>query len=193
MSGNGPRVALAQALLGGLLATVSSLASYAGEDDTASVSAVSSFKVYFNNDRLATDSSACSAVFAVDRTVPKTSAIAAAALRNLFRGPSSRERSEGYRSFFSASTAGLLRRVRIEAKTAYLDLNDMRHILSGATSSCGSAELQAQVERTLLQFPTVERVIYAIEGDPRTFYEWMNEPCSQANDNCDAAPFRAGR
>jgi len=33
-------------------------------------------------------------------------------------------------------------------------------------------------------------VIYAIDGEPRTFYEWMGERCDLTNDHCDAAPFR---
>ena len=33
------------------------------------------------------------------------------------------------------------------------------------------------------------RVIYAIEGDPALFYEWMQLGCSEANDYCDRAPF----
>jgi hypothetical protein len=33
-------------------------------------------------------------------------------------------------------------------------------------------------------------VIFAIEGDPRAFYNWMGEPCGSANDDCDPQPFR---
>lgn len=149
-------------------------------------------RLFFSNDRLASDPGDCAAVFMVERSVPKTGAVATAALNQLFAGPTPAEREAGYRSFFSPATAGLLRRVRIRGGTAYVDLHDLRERLSGATSSCGAAEFQSQMSRTLRQFPAVERVIYAIEGDPRRFYEWQNEPCSRANDDCDARPFKAG-
>ncbi len=191
-SGSPMRCDLMGLLLVALLAIVPSLTNCARVGDVAEDAVHGSFKVYFNNDRLAADPTDCSAVFPVNRFLPGTSTLAPSALRSLFRGPSSQERGEGYRSFFSESTAGLLRRLRVEAGTAYLDLYDMRQALSGASSSCGSAEFQSQIERTLLQFSTIERVRYAIDGDPRTFYEWVNEPCGRANDDCNPAPFRIG-
>ncbi len=108
-------------------------------------------------------------------------------------GPSDGERAAGYRSPFSAATAGLLKRMRIEHGTAYVDLHDPRALLAGATSSCGAAEFQMQVERTLRQFPTVRRVILAIDGEPRAFYAWMGQDCDSSNDHCNAVPFRHGR
>ncbi|BBO82238.1 hypothetical protein DSCO28_28040 [Desulfosarcina ovata subsp. sediminis] len=151
--------------------------------------AVAAINVYFYNERMATDPIDCAATFAVERYVPATSDLVAEALHSLFRGPTPKELEEGYWSFFSDETAGLLKRVRVENGIAYLDLKDMRQILSGATSSCGSAAFYSQVERTLLQFPNVKKVIYAIEGDPRVFYDWMNEACGPDNQYCDPSPF----
>jgi spore germination protein GerM len=145
--------------------------------------------VYFSNPRLAADVADCAAVVARDREVPRTGAVATAALQQLFAGPTPDEQALGYRSAFSAATAGLLKRVQVRNGTAYVDLHDQRDRLAGATSSCGAAEFQSQVLRTLRQFPSVRRVIFAIEGQPRTFYEWMNESCGPSNDHCDARPF----
>ena len=39
------------------------------------------------------------------------------------------------------------------------------------------------------QFPTVDRVILAIEGQPRLFYDWMDMECDETNDYCDARRF----
>lgn len=154
-------------------------------------------RVYFNHAARASAAVRpdldCATVYALPREVPRTQAVADAALRQLFAGPTDSEREAGYRSPFSAATAGLLKRVFIEQGTAYVDLHDLRERLSGATSSCGAAELQTQVERTLRQFPTVRRVILAIDGEPRRFYEWMGQDCDLTNDRCDAAPFRARR
>lgn len=153
--------------------------------------ATTTLRVYFNNAQRAATETDCALVFERARQVPRTEAVAAAALRELFAGPTEAERAAGYRSPFSAPTAQLLKRVFIDHGTAYVDLNDMRELLPGATSTCGAAEFQTQIERTLRQFPTVRRVILAIDGQPRRFYEWMGQDCDLSNDHCDAAPFRA--
>ncbi len=149
----------------------------------------SRFSVYFNNDDLANGRMVCDAVFPVPRSSPPTANVAAAALEALFIGPTPEERSQGYRSFFSERTAGLLKRLKIKAGIAYADLHDRRQELTGATSSCGSAEFFRQIQGTLGQFPTVERVIFAVEGQPRVFYDWMELECDRTNDNCDPGPF----
>ena len=151
--------------------------------------ATTTLRVYSNHAQRAATESDCAIVFERTRQVPRTEGVAAAALRQLFAGPTEAELVSGYRSPFSAATAQLLRRVHIEHGTAYVDLNDLRAALAGATSSCGAAEFQTQVERTLRQFPTVRRVILAIDGEPRRFYEWMGQDCDLTNDRCDAAPF----
>lgn len=150
-------------------------------------------QVWFSNDRLNPNPMDCKAVFPVEREVPKTLAVADASLRALFAGPTPAEAAAGYRSVFSAESAGLLKRVQIQGGTAYVDMHDPGQQLSGATASCGAAEFQAQVSRTLQQFPSIGRVVYAFDGQPRAFYSWMNESCGPANDDCDARPFGGAR
>jgi len=171
-----------------LLASALALATGPGR----AAAATTELRVYFNNAQRAGTDADCAIVFALPRQVPKTEGVAAAALQQLFAGPTDGERAAGYRSPFSGATAGLLKRIRIEHGTAYVDLHDARAQLAGATSSCGAAEFQMQVERTLRQFPTVRRVILAIDGEPRRYYQWMNEDCGLTNDHCDPAPFRGG-
>jgi spore germination protein GerM len=151
--------------------------------------ATTTLKVYFGKEDLGEGDAACSRVAAVVRQVPRTQRVARAALQELFRGPTPKERAEGYRSWFSEDTRAILKDVRIEGRTAYVDLHDLRQLIPGATSSCGSAEFFAQVEATLKQFPTVERVVLAIEGQPRLFYDWMELECVETNDYCDARRF----
>ena len=150
-------------------------------------------RVYFNNAQRAGSDDDCAIVFERTRQLPRTQAVATAALQQLFAGPTAAERAAGDRSPFSAATAGLLKRVHIEHGTAYVDLHDLRAQLPGVSSSCGAAEFGLQIERTLRQFPTVRRVILAIDGDPRRFAEWMGQDCDLRNDHCDPAPFRGGR
>ena len=97
--GAGRLRAAATALLCALLLAVGATALAADE---------TTLRVYFNHQRLAADSAACASVFPVSRSVPKTRAVASAALRELFAGPSAAEREAGYRSPFSPATAGLL-------------------------------------------------------------------------------------
>jgi hypothetical protein len=150
-------------------------------------------QLWFSNDRLNPDPMDCQAVYPVERRVPMTLGVAAATLRALFAGPTPEEAAAGYRSVFSPASAGLLKGVHIRKGTAYVDLHDLGELLSAATSSCGAAEFQAQVSRSLQRYPTIERVIYAFEGQPHDFYAWMNESCGPANDDCDPRPFGASR
>jgi spore germination protein GerM len=151
--------------------------------------ATTTLQIYFGKQGLGARDAACSQVAAVVREVPRTQGVARAALQELFRGPTPEEGEAGYRSWFSDGTRAILKDVRIEGRTAYVDLHDLRQLIPGATSSCGSAEFFAQVEATLEQFPSVERVILAIEGQPRLFYDWMSMECDETNDYCDASRF----
>ncbi len=150
-----------------------------------------SVNVYFSPALAPQTPADCARVQPVRRDLPSTRAVATASLQQLFAGPSADERAAGLRSPFSAATAGLLKRLVIRRGTAYVDLHDLRSQLGGATSSCGALELRSQIERTLLQFPTVQKVRLAIDGDPRALHEWLGEPCDASNAHCDPRPFRS--
>jgi len=147
--------------------------------------------VYFN--RVAAEgrpAAECDSVLAMPRAVRRTPAVAAAALRALFAGPTEAEQAAGWRSPFSAATAGLLRNVRLVQGTAYVDLNDHPALWARASATCGAAELLVAIERTLRQFPSVRRVVVAIEGDPRRFYGAIGLACDMSNDHCSRRPFQ---
>lgn len=151
-------------------------------------------RLYFPNERLNPDHSDCSAVFPLERQLTQAQRVAPAreTLRQLLAGPTAEERAAGYHSLFSPASADLLKRLRTSGGTAYVDLADFRTRLPGSSSSCGAAEFRAQIERTLLQFSSISRVRYAIDGDPRPFHDWMGEPCGKANGYCSTRPFRVG-
>ena len=113
-------------------------------DRRASASSLS-LQLWFSNDRLNPDPMDCRAVFPVERRVVMTPGVAAVTLRALFAGPTPEEAAAGYRSVFSTASSSLLRGIHIRNGTAYVDLRDLSQILSGATSSCGASEFQAQV------------------------------------------------
>jgi hypothetical protein len=112
-------------------------------------------------------------VVPVSRTVPRSPKVATAALNELLRGPTTRERAAGYWSFFSDDTAGMLRGVRVTGATGFADFRDFRRLIPNATSSYGSTALLAELDATLKQFPTIKRTLYAFTGDVPAFYTWL--------------------
>jgi hypothetical protein len=117
----------------------------------------------------------CDRVTPVRRTVVFP-ALLRGALTELLAGPTAAERARGYGGWFSARTAGRLRSVRIERGVAYVDFRDLRRLIPNASSSCGSALLLAQLDRTATQFRTVRRAVYSFDGSRRAFSEWLQRP-----------------
>ncbi len=114
----------------------------------------------------------CSAVFPVPRTATVEGGVADA-LAQLLAGPTDEEAAEGLTSWFSPETEGKLKGVVVEGGLAEVDFQDFSSIIPNASSSCGSASLLAQLDSTVLQFPDVEQVVYAFDGDPEAFYSWL--------------------
>jgi hypothetical protein len=100
-------------------------------------------------------------------------AVLRGAMRALLRGPTARERRHRYGGWFSHKTAGRLNSVRLADGVAHVDFRDFRKIIPNASTSCGSALLLAQLDRTALQFPTVDRAIYSFDGSVKRFYDWL--------------------
>lgn len=114
----------------------------------------------------------CTRVFPLTRTVTPP-AVLTASMRMLVRGPTSAERRAGYGGWFSSRTARVVRSVRIERGTAYVDFRNFSRLIPNASSSCGSNLLLAQLDHTALQFASVRRTVYSFDGSRRTFYEWL--------------------
>jgi putative cell wall-binding protein len=111
-------------------------------------------------------------VFALTRSVRRPGVLEGA-IGALLAGPTATERGDGYWSWFSGATAGMLRGVRIEDGTAHLDFDDFSAIIPNAATSAGSASLLAELEATATQFPSVDSVRYAFAGDEDAFYHWL--------------------
>lgn len=88
-------------------------------------------------------------------------AVARAALRALFAGPTAAERRLGYGTAVPTGTA--LLGVSIRAGTATVDLTSRFRSGGGSTSMLLRV---AQVVFTATQFPTVERVAFRLDGRP---------------------------
>ncbi len=145
-------------------------------------------KIYFGNNNFNPNAIDCSQVYPLERVLPKTDGVAKAALQELFKGPTEIEKFQGYYSWFFDQTKNILKNIKIENETAYVDLSDIRQIIPNASTSCGSAEFLAELETTLKEFTTIKKVVFAIDGEPATFYEWLQLGCPDKN--CDANPFK---
>ena len=84
-----------------------------------------------------------------------------------------RRSGRGFGGWFSQKTAGHVRGVRIAEGVAYVDFHNFARDIPNASSSCGSALLLAQLDRTAKQFPTVRLAVYSFDGSRRAFYEWL--------------------
>ncbi|MBW3590831.1 MAG: GerMN domain-containing protein [Actinobacteria bacterium] len=112
----------------------------------------------------------CSEVVAVERDVDKASLTTA--MEQLLAGPTQEEESEGLGGWFSEDTEGMLISAELDGDVARVDFEDFRDVIPNASTSCGSAMLLAQLDSTAGQFD-VSDTLYSIEGEPQTFYEWL--------------------
>lgn len=96
-----------------------------------------------------------------ERLVPRTKAVAAAAMRELCAGPTAAERTAGLGTTIPTGTE--LRSVRISDGVALVDLSS--HYASGGGSLSMMARI-AQVVYTLTQFPSIKAVSFSLDGSP---------------------------
>lgn len=130
-------------------------------------------KVFFHNEKLNPEMTDCNKAFPTTRTIPKTAAKARAALDELFKGVTDEEKAKGFWSFDRESTTGIVKGLRIKTGAAYLNFTKRAfETLGNATTSCGGG-FWPMVEETLMQFKTVKKVYYAVEGSTNDFYEWV--------------------
>jgi hypothetical protein len=116
-------------------------------------------KAYFNNNKMDPEIS-CNKVFAVERQVPQTAAVARAALNWLLSGPTNAEKDAG---FFTSINSGVkIQSLTIENGTAYVDFDEQLEYQMGG--SCRVSAIRAQITETLKQFSTVKNVIISING-----------------------------
>ncbi len=150
------------------------------EDDGVTEPTSRELQVFFTN----IDRGAEGEVYPVGRTTTDDD-LPTAAVRELLAGPTVEERDQGFSSWFSPDTAGMLRSVRVEDGVAYVDVDDtMRTTIPGASTSAGSLVLLAELDATTRQFPEITDSRYSLDGDVEAFYEWLQ----LAPPNGDAAP-----
>jgi spore germination protein GerM len=163
---------------------VFAVVSFGQKSDTMTI------KLYFLNAKTNPNLEDCRKVEPVMRTIPKTKAVANAALEELFKGVTPDEAKQGFVSFTPEETKGVFKSVKIKNKTAYVNFNKVVYEQMGsATTSCGGGFFSS-IEKTLFQFPTIKEVFYAIEGNPADFYDWVQVgECPAELKNCSGKDF----
>jgi len=130
---------------------------------TVPVSLISSEKmtvnVYFNNSKLDPEIT-CEKVFPVKREIPKTQAVARAAIEELLKGPTDKEKQEGYSTVINDEVK--VQSLVIDKGIAKIDFNKQLEFQVGG--SCRVSAIAHQITETLKQFPTIKDVIISIDG-----------------------------
>lgn len=146
-------------------------------------------KVYFHPDKTDPEWDDCQKVAPVNRTIAKTTAVATAALEELLKGPTPEE-GKSYSGFKPPETNGILKSVKVKNGAAFVNFNKVLYDQMGtAATSCGGGFF-SMVEATLMQFPTIKKVYYAVEGNTNDFYEWAQVgECPYSKKICSASNF----
>lgn len=118
-------------------------------------------QAYFSNSKLDPEIT-CEKVFAVNRVLPKTVAVARAALQELLKGPTAAEQFDGYVTNINEGVQ--INSLVIENNgVAKVDFSDeMQKEVGGA---CRVTAIRAQIVETLNQFPTVKSVVISVNGN----------------------------
>ena len=117
-------------------------------------------KVFFGNSIFDPEVLDCSKNFAVERIIPKTEAVARAALEQLLSGPTDVEKAEGY--FTSINPGVKIQNLVVADGVARVDFDEQLEFQVGG--SCRVASIASQIRETLKQFSTVTDVIISIDG-----------------------------
>lgn len=126
---------------------------------TTSSSERSKVKVYFNNGQFDPEYT-CSNVFAVEREIPKTPAIARAAVEELLKGPTDLEKNAGFITNINPHVT--INSLAIENGVARIDFDSQ--LENQVAGSCRVLAIRAQITETLKQFLTVREVVISING-----------------------------
>ncbi|MEK7183480.1 MAG: GerMN domain-containing protein [Patescibacteria group bacterium] len=132
------------------------------EEPVAIPEEVSSVKVFFSNSEQDPNTERCEEVYAVERDIQPTPAVAKEALDQLLAGVTSSENADGY--FTNINAKARVVSVAIENGVATVVFSE--DFENGLAGSCKVTSARAQVEETLKQFASVKDVIIKVEGVP---------------------------
>jgi len=123
-----------------------------------------SIKVFFGNSSRGAE---CEDVVFITREIQKVATIGEASLKELLKGPTALEKSQGFSTEINAGVT--INSLTISNGTARVDFSsDLNKSVAG---SCRVQAIRAQIEETLKQFPTVQSVIISVNGKTENILE----------------------
>jgi spore germination protein GerM len=141
---------------------------------------LASITLFFNNTNFNPNVQDCAAVFPVVRKVPTTNSPLQNTLYLLFAGPTTEEVALGYNSLFSEKTKDMLKSVNLKDGVVTLDFKKagiLAAVEAGANSSCGSAQFDASLQKTILNVSGVKSAPmkdFSIDGNKAAFKNLMS-------------------
>jgi len=130
------------------------------EEISGTVKELMTARMFLNDSRFANEPYFdCSRTIAVERQVPKTQAVAGAALEALLRGATEEEINQGFVSNINPGVR--IQKLTIKDGKTEVDFSSQMDQVGG---SCRVSAIRAQITETLKQFPTVEEVIISVDG-----------------------------
>jgi spore germination protein GerM len=121
-------------------------------------------KVFFSNTKFDPNIQDCNKTYPVDRVIPKTKAVARAAVETLLKGISMAEEEEGYSDQINAGVK--IQSLEIKNGIAYIDFNQALQEKVGG--SCRIGIIISQITNTLKQFSSIKDVVISVNGDSET-------------------------
>ena len=118
-----------------------------------------SLEVYFSNTQ-SDPKAECEKVVPVTRSIAKVEKIGTASLEELLKGPNNEEKTLGFATLIP--TNAKLQTFTIEGTVGRPDFT--AELDKDVAGSCRVLAIRAQIEKTILQFSTIESVIISIEG-----------------------------
>lgn len=115
---------------------------------------------YFPNKQEDPEAIDCGAVHAVERTVPKSPAVARAALNELIKGPTALDQQRG---FYTSINEGV-EIVSLSVENGVAKVTFSPKLQEGVGGSCLVTSIREQIRQTMLTFPTVDDVQISVEG-----------------------------
>jgi len=125
-------------------------------------------QVFMGSSQLDPDSIYCEKSYPITRVIPKTKAVAEAAITELLKGISMEEEDKG--GYFTSLNAGIkMQKLSITNGTAYIDFNQALQDKVGG--SCLTSRIRSQITQTLKQFPSIKNVVISIDGNSETILQ----------------------
>lgn len=130
--------------------------------------------LYFNNTDRNKGEESCANVYDIERVVSNTTDPLTTSIQELLKGPNKAEEILGYTSVFSQNTTDMLKELKIENDTAYIDFKDYRGLLNKEFTPCDMKSFRYSIENTIKHYRgNVKEIIFMLEGNKEDFNKWI--------------------